>query len=326
MTRFVKGHIIENIKFSSPFRMILAGSSGSGKTFFAGQILRNDLFERQISNVYYYYPCYLDEPPVSWHDDLDVPVTYNVGLPTRNDLLEFPKDSCIVLDDSFDEIVNSSVIDHLFRVISGKKLINVIIMSQNNFSKGKYGRDIRNSCNFSVLFQNCCDTLINKNIARMSGVKSAYNSAMIDQRGSKYPYVFIDQSQQGQMTPYRLYTNIFAEFRTVWSVGGMKGYVVAAQDFEAFFKVKTENGEFIATRNETSKSSKENHTPCNTPTKQKGLKPIKYEKWAGKTKSKRANTSPEIRKAKKRRRIELETSSSSETSEGSSTDIWSSDE
>ena len=246
MTRTVQGRII-NKTFSFPFRMILAGSSGAGKTYFAGQLLKiTDLFEENISEVHYYYPCYLTEAPVKWHESLNVPVSYLVGLPTKSDLMQLKRNSCVVIDDSFDEALKSSAIDHLFRVISGKRNISVIIMTQNNFSKGKYGREIRNSCNFSVLFRNCCDVSINENIARMAGMKKAYDSAYLDLQGKKYPYMMLDQSQKGQLSPYRLFTNIFDRFPTCYSVDGMKAYVVGAQDFELFFDVFSNKDQFSA--------------------------------------------------------------------------------
>ena len=151
MPRLIKGTIINETKFCSPFRIILAGSSGSGKTKFAGKLLeKKNIFQENPKSVVYYYPCYLDEAPVSWHDTLDIPVSYHVGLPTKEGLIKLPPRSCVVIDDSFDAAINSSAIDHLFRVISGKKNISVMIMTQNNFSKGRYGREIRNSCNFSL--------------------------------------------------------------------------------------------------------------------------------------------------------------------------------
>ena len=85
MTRAVKGQIIEKT-FSFPFRMILAGSSGAGKTFFAGELLkRDDLFEDQVSAVHFYFPCYLPEAPINWHKTLNKPVSYHVGLPSKSD-------------------------------------------------------------------------------------------------------------------------------------------------------------------------------------------------------------------------------------------------
>lgn len=252
MTRAIKGHVLKNSKFSFPFRMILAGSSGAGKTYFAGELLkRDDLFEDTVSAVHYYFPCYLPEAPVNWHKTLKIPVSYHVGLPSKSDLMQLERKSCVVIDDSFDEALKSSAIDHLFRVISGKRNISVMIMTQNNFSKGKYGREIRNSCNFSVLFRNCCDVSINENIARMAGMRKAYEAAYNDLKGSQYPYILLDQSQKGQLSPYRLFTDIFTKYPICFSLDGMKAYVVGAQDFELFFDVISENDKFSA--NERSK-------------------------------------------------------------------------
>lgn len=257
MTRAIKGYVLKDAKFSFPFRMILAGSSGAGKTHFAGELLkRDDLFEDTLSAVHYYFPCYLTEPPVNWHTTLDIPVSYHVGLPTKSDLMQIEKKSCVVIDDSFDEALKSSAIDHLFRVISGKRNISVMIMTQNNFSKGKYGREIRNSCNFSVLFRNCCDVSINENIARMAGMRRAYEAATLDLSGSKYPYVLLDQSQKGQLSPYRLFTDIFAEYPCCYSLDGMKAYVVGAQDFELFFDVISDKDKFTANERPSPKENK----------------------------------------------------------------------
>ena len=266
MTRALKGYVMPETKFSFPFRMILAGSSGSGKTHFAGKLLkRNDLFLEKITAVYYFYPCYLSDHPVDWHLTLDIPVIYNYGLPTKQELSELPTNSCVVIDDSFDEAVKSSAVDHLFRVISGKRRLAVMIMTQNNFTQGKYGREIRNSCNFSVLFRNCCDTSINENIARRAGLKLAFNSAWQHIRNTEYPCIFIDQSQKGQLTPYRLYTNIFTRYPEVWSVNGMKGYIVGAQDFETIFKVEQNNLKFSAKYGSTSTKIKEKKETIHPP-------------------------------------------------------------
>ena len=59
MPRLIKGTIINETKFCSPFRIILAGSSGSGKTKFAGNLLeKKDIFQENPESVVYYYPCY----------------------------------------------------------------------------------------------------------------------------------------------------------------------------------------------------------------------------------------------------------------------------
>lgn len=307
MTRAVKGRIIDKT-FSFPFRMILAGSSGAGKTHFAGQLLQSDLFEEHFSEVHYYFPCYLPEAPVKWHETLDIPVSYHVGLPTKTDLMQINRNACVVIDDSFDEALKSSAIDHLFRVISGKRNICVMIMTQNNFSKGKYGREIRNSCNFSVLFRNCCDVSINENIARMAGMKKAYDSAFMDLQGQKYPYMFLDQSQKGQLSPYRLYTNIFDRFPICYSVDGMKAYVIGAQDFELFFEVFSEKQNFTANELPKSKQNIPTKVCKNEQSKPEPINDLEWEsesEWGSDTEfetDRKRPASPEERESKRRRK------------------------
>ena len=53
----VRGIIKKEKKFAFPFRLLLCGSSGSGKTFFAGELLkRKNIFDEEVSNVSYFYP------------------------------------------------------------------------------------------------------------------------------------------------------------------------------------------------------------------------------------------------------------------------------
>ena len=143
---------------------------------------------------------YLKNPPVDWHKSLKIPVSYQMGLPTKEFIMDQPKNSCIVIDDSFDSALNSPVIDHLFRVMSGKLSISVILMSQNTFAKGKFCRDIRNSCNFLALFRNCADTRINSNIARMVGLTHAFEAARIDLDGKMFPVMFFFRVHENMLS------------------------------------------------------------------------------------------------------------------------------
>ena len=256
--RGIRGDIIWRTEFTYPWRIFLSGSSGSGKTRFAGDLLQNQhLFEEEVESVVYYHPCYLEEPPVRWHEQLNIPVSYRVGLPTKDDLMSLHPNTCVVLDDLYDDAVKSGDIDHLFRVISGKNKICVMIMTQNNFAQGKHGRDIRNSCNFTVLFRNCCDSSINKRVCSMAGLKKAYTNAESSQISSKYPYLFLDQSPQGQLSPYRLYTDIFSKYKTVFhSETGMKGYVISESDFKQIYKILEKNQSFEARRKNAKQNNK----------------------------------------------------------------------
>ena len=57
----------ENDYFISPFRMILSGSSGAGKTHFAGDLIRARLFESEIEFV---LPAPLDPLKIILNGDM----------------------------------------------------------------------------------------------------------------------------------------------------------------------------------------------------------------------------------------------------------------
>jgi len=228
----------ENEKFASPFRIILSGSSGVGKTHFAGSLLKSrDIFERDVEYIYYFHPCYLDEAPVNWHETMDVPVSYQTGLPSLEHLTSIPPNSVVVLDDLMDLCNASDVIDQLFRVISGKRKISVMIMTQNYFAPGKYGRNIRNSCNYTVLLRNCCDATINRRAVRAMGLTKPFAMAEQSCAEMEYPYIFVDQTQKGQVSGYQIYTDIFGSYKKCYSNGGMPSYIIPEKDFLAVFRI-----------------------------------------------------------------------------------------
>ena len=69
---------IVDFTFSLPMRAIFSGSSQSGKTFMIGQILKhqNEIFNAHFEFVKYYYPTFLDEAPVEYHEFIDTPISY----------------------------------------------------------------------------------------------------------------------------------------------------------------------------------------------------------------------------------------------------------
>ena len=260
----------DETKFSFPFRMFLSGSSESGKTYFAEKILkRNDLFMDTISYVSYHYPCELPKPPVEWEKSLDMPVNYQIGLPTMTEIMNLPENSCIVLDDLYDEVVKSRDIDYLFRVISSKRKICVMVMTQYIFTKSNgIARQIRNNSNFTVLFRNCADVNMNKRACQQLGISQAYTKAERDISGEQYPYMFIDQTPKGAITGNQLFTNIFNKYQQVYNRYAMKGYIISELDFKNTFKitgvdkakVRNEYSKICSPKNKTDKNFERNKT------------------------------------------------------------------
>jgi hypothetical protein len=262
---------IENEKLSLPFRIILSGSSGAGKTYFAGQLLENaGLFDGKIEFIYYFHPCYLDEAPVNWHETMNVPVSYQTGLPSLEQLTSMPKNSVIVLDDLMKKCNESEVIDQLFRVLSGKRHLSVMLMTQNYFGQGPFARNIRNSCNYSVLMRNCCDATINRRAVKAMGLTKAFNKAEEDCKDKEYPYILIDQSTKGQVTGYQVYTNIFDYYRKCYSNAGMPSYIIPEKDFLSVFTILQAKNRIVLAqeKNETTIKEKLDIIPIINETKE----------------------------------------------------------
>ena len=251
----------ENDYFISPFRMILSGSSGAGKTHFAGDLIRARLFESEIEFVYYFHPCYLDESPVDWHESMKIPVSYQTGLPSLEQLTSMPPNSLIVLDDLMDKCVGSEVIDHLFRVISGKRKLSVMIMAQNYFVNGRFSRNIKNSCNYSVLMRNCCDATINSRAARAMNLIKPVSLAERNNAEKEYPYIFIDQTQKGQVSGYQIYTDIFGDFKKCYSNAGMPSYIIPEKDFLAVFKILQQKSRVVLATQKDANEIRETFEP-----------------------------------------------------------------
>ena len=279
--------IVENTQFAKPIRAIFSGSSQSGKTYLIGEILKYQkrIFGSKFTLVKYYYPEYLGECPVNWHTFLDIPITYESGFPTKDHILDLSPNSLLVIDDNMKKVVNSELMRQLFNVISGKKNISVICVTQNYFTQGPYSRDIRNSANYVALFRNCADANLNKRVTTAFGLGNAYKAAKQANFDTKiYPYMFIDQTQRAQLSNYRLFVNIFDKIKIVFSSTGMKGYILGQQDFDLAYKIIQEkrknivaifhedSKKNISAKNKSKEAFKREVTKNTEPFKQKNRK------------------------------------------------------
>ena len=141
-----------NREFPDIFRVFISGSSSSGKTFFARNLISEGLFK--CNRIYYFHPDINETFPIDWEEKLDIPVVIKTNLPTQKDILSYPEYSCLVIDDLYTQASVSKDIDYLFRVLSSKKKLHVIIMTQRYFAEKGNSLNIRNSSNFHVLLNN----------------------------------------------------------------------------------------------------------------------------------------------------------------------------
>ena len=225
---------IDDLSFNPIFRVFISGSSESGKTYFAKQLLQRKLF--RVSRVYYYHPDCHEETPTDWHDSLDVPVIFSSEFPNSEDFLAMPEFSCIVFDDLMVECAKSKCVDYLYRVLSGKRKIHVILMSQRYFHHDRYSISIRNCSNYQVLMRNADTSNVNQ-IGRSLGLKKEITYATECNRSKEYPYIFIDRTNKARARNTQVYTDILSKY-FVLVRGSMKFYLLSEQDFKRNFSLK----------------------------------------------------------------------------------------
>ena len=242
---------IENAEFAKIFRIYISGSSSAGKTYFARQLLESGLFP--FNSITYYHPDFHEHAPVDWDKTMEKQVFFQAGIPSLEELLKIEPNSCLVFDDLFSQCCESKDIDYLFRVLSSKRKISVIIMTQRYFAQGKnrLGPSIRNSCNYHVLMQNS-DARTNINVANAMQLKPEITRAIEENKSKLYPYIFLDKTNQARVNGLQVYTNIFGKYKEI-ICGSMKYYLLTESDFKSTF---SKTGNNTAQRNEDKRVNK----------------------------------------------------------------------
>ena len=228
------------LNFADIFRVFISGSSSAGKTFFAQKLLKEKLFD--FERVYYFHPDFHEAAPINWSLD----VIFYAGLPSLEDILAIPENSCLVLDDLYHECVNSTVIDYLYRVLSSKRKLHCIIMTQRYFAQGKFALNIRNSSNYHVLMRNA-DERTNLRVGDTMNLKKEIIKANEYNQKEMYPYVLIDRTNQARVSDIKVYIDIFSKHRKIIMNSNLY-HLIADKDFKARFH-KIDNN--IAVENET---------------------------------------------------------------------------
>ena len=222
-----------NCEFAPIWRVFLSGSSSAGKTHFARLLLETQLINYE--RIHYYHPDINETKPTDWGEHLSKPVIFQVGLPTLQELLELPSKTCIIFDDLFREASSSRNIDYLFRVLSGKRHLHVIIMTQRYFAERGNSLNLRNSSNFHVLMNNS-DARINERVGHTMKLKKQIDIAEKSNSRKLYPYIFIDRSNQARVSGLQVYTDIFGLYKRV-VFNFMECVVFPVAEFEARYKL-----------------------------------------------------------------------------------------
>ena len=215
------------------WRVFISGSSSAGKTYFAKQLLQAHFFK--FERIYYYHPDIQEDFPVDWSSEFDKPVLCQAGLPTHDDLHDIPPYSVLVLDDLYTEACKDKLMSYLFRVLSSKKKLHVIIMTQRYFAEGSCGLNIRNSSNFHVLMNNA-DERTNMRVAFSMNLAPEIRKAGTVNKHKLYPYIVIDRTNIARVNGVQIYTDIFSKYKQV-IVNSMPSYLISEADFKSKFQI-----------------------------------------------------------------------------------------
>jgi Cdc6-like AAA superfamily ATPase len=194
-------------------RIILAGPPGCGKTRFCQNLLRyrDEMFSVPPAQVLYYYRAW--QPIFNEMKVAGLVDQFLEGIPTMEQMEELreyeDRGGCIVVID--DQVQNiTAELAELFQVGSRHNAINLILMTQNLFSKNRFYRDISLSAKYTVLFKNPRDASTITNFAKQfcPGNIQFVTSVYAEATKKGYGYLFCDFDQDTE-SDLRLRTNIF---------------------------------------------------------------------------------------------------------------------
>ena len=248
MTRIIDALEVGHTTLKKPFRLIVAGSSGSGKTEFVKKLILKSHFESNFTNILYCYPDYLDEPPIEINQELEC----FPGIPSLEYLGTLPKNTLIILDDMMMECSSNVIITKLFTVIARKRNISLILIVQNLYQQRSF-RNIRLNTSAFALFKFHAGFDVNLRLIRDIGLTSKISRQQLDDLYRKrFSYLFIDLHPQNQFDYGVLKTNIFDQFPTYFYGVTYKG--IPYNLFSDNYKIKSiKNGRITAHKIEQKK-------------------------------------------------------------------------
>ena len=170
------------------------------------------MFKVEPERIYYFYTVW--QPSSEKISNKNV--TFLQGLPDSETIQSISNDNhnLIVLDDMQIKAMNDPYIANLFSRESHHRNLTVILLLQNLFHQGKYGRDISLNSHYFILFKNIRDTNQIKVLGNQLGIKKKLENAYKDVIQESYSYLVLDLCPSSDSN-YMLRTHILPNEYTV---------------------------------------------------------------------------------------------------------------
>ena len=175
-------------RFKHPFSMIVAGSSGSGKTVFTKQVLHSADVEFQ--RIFWFYS--------EWQDGYQdcAGVKFVSGMPTSLDAYLESTDGpkLVVFDDMMTQCANSEMIAQAFTQKRHHHNVSVVLILQNLYCQGRVMRNVHLNTEYVVLFRNPRDKSQFGHFARQLEPKRSKDlvDAYVDATSRPYSHLLVD--------------------------------------------------------------------------------------------------------------------------------------
>ena len=182
-------------RISTPCRLLLAGSSGSGKTVWVEKLLRNAsiLLTDPPTCVVLYYSIW--QPRYDALQADGIVQMFHTGVPTMEHLKAFIPGSLVVVDDQALNIDQG--LAEIFMVGSRHMNISLCFLTQNIFQGGRHARDLSLNASGVVFFKSPRDQSMIVNFAKQfrPGMPKFFMNVFAAATVKPFSYLYINLEQ-----------------------------------------------------------------------------------------------------------------------------------